>query len=192
MATAGTYASLIGQPSLATVATSGKYTDLTATPAFATVATAGTYATNSKIWYGKGTTTSGQVTFYPTTTGTSSGTALFNTLLNVQANAVISTNSGAACPSTSIDSATITSGGTLTVHPTSDGTATGTPVFSNIFHATATPWVASGGALSATPIITGQSISSDFRTVSFTLVNASELSLSSTTATCTVVVYGAP
>ena len=44
MATAGTYASLTGQPSLATVATSGKYTDLTATPAFAPVATAGTYA----------------------------------------------------------------------------------------------------------------------------------------------------
>jgi len=52
--------------------------------------------TNSKIWYGKGTTTTGEVTFYPTTTGTSSGTALFSTLLNVQATAVITTNSGAA------------------------------------------------------------------------------------------------
>lgn len=67
-----------------------------------------TVITNSKIWYGKGTTTTGQVTFYPTSTGTSSGTALFSTLLNVQANAVISTNSGAACPSTSINSATTT------------------------------------------------------------------------------------
>lgn len=67
-----------------------------------------TAVTNSKIWYGKGTTTSGQVTFYPTTTGTSSGIALFNTLLNVQANAVIAATSGSQCPSTSINSATTT------------------------------------------------------------------------------------
>jgi len=84
------------------------------------------------------------------------------------------------------------SAGLLTVHPTSDGTATGTAVFSNIFHATATPWVPSGGTLSATPVVTGQSISSDFRTVTFQLVNAGGLSLSSTTSPCTVVVYGAP
>jgi len=64
--------------------------------------------TNSKIWYGKGTTTSGQVTFYPTTTGTSSGTALFSNLLNVQANAVIAATSGSQCPSTSINSASTT------------------------------------------------------------------------------------
>lgn len=81
-------------------------------------------------------------------------------------------------------------GGTLTVHPTSDATATGTAVFSNIFHATATPWVASGGALSATPTLICQSISSDFKTVTFTLVTG--LSLDSAPVTCTVVVYGAP
>ena len=63
---------------------------------------------NSKVWYGKGTTTSGQVAFYPTTTGTSSGTALFSTLLNVQANAVIASTSGSTCPSTSINAATTT------------------------------------------------------------------------------------
>ncbi len=57
-----------------------------------------------------------------------------------------------------------TSGGTLTVHPTTDGTATGTAVFSSIFHATATPWVPSGGALTLTPTCVGQSISSDFKT----------------------------
>ncbi len=44
------------------------------------------------------------------------------------------------------------SAGSLVVHPTSDGTATGTAVFSNIFHATATPWVSAGGALTATPL----------------------------------------
>ena len=65
-------------------------------------------STNSKIWYGKGTTTSGQATFYPTTTGTSSGTALFGTLLNVQAIAVLATTSGSAVPSTSIYSASNT------------------------------------------------------------------------------------
>jgi hypothetical protein len=80
---------------------------------------------------------------------------------------------------------------TLVVHPTSDGTATGTAVFSNIFHATATPWVPSGGVLSATPVIAGQSISTDFKTVTFSLVNVSGLA-SSATNTCTVVVYGAP
>ncbi len=84
------------------------------------------------------------------------------------------------------------SAGLLTIHPTSDGTATGTAVFRNIFHATATPWVPSGGALSATPVVTGQSISSDFRTVTFQLVNAGGLSLSSSTSPCTVVVYEAP
>ncbi len=67
-----------------------------------------TAITNSRIWYDKGTTTSGQVTFYPTTNGIASGTALFSTLLNVQANAVITTNSGATCPSTSINAATTT------------------------------------------------------------------------------------
>lgn len=58
------------------------------------------------------------------------------------------------------------------MHPTSDGTATGTAMLSNIFHATATPWLASGGALSATPVIAGQSIANDYRTVTFTLINA--------------------
>lgn len=82
--------------------------------------------------------------------------------------------------------------GLLTVHPTSEGTATGTAVFSNIFHATATPWVPSGGALSVTPVVTGQSISSDFRTITFQFVNAGGLSLSSITSPCTVGVYGAP
>ncbi len=72
------------------------------------------------------------------------------------------------------------SAGLLTIHPTSDGTATGTAVFNNIFHATATPWVASGGALSVTPVVTEQSISSDFKTVTFQLVNAGGLSLSTT------------
>lgn len=83
------------------------------------------------------------------------------------------------------------SAGLLAIHPTSDGTATGTAVFSNIFPATATPWVASGGALSIT---SGQSISSDFKTVTFQLVNAGGLIVSLSTATTpyTVVVYGAP
>ncbi len=83
-----------------------------------------------------------------------------------------------------------TSGGTLTVHPTTDGTATGTAVFSSIFHATATPWVASGGAISSTPTCAGQSISSDFKTMTFTLVTGSILATSP--VTCTVIVYGAP
>ncbi len=56
----------------------------------------------------KGTTTQGQVTFYPTTTGTSSGSAIFNTLVGVQANAVLATTSGGSCPCTSIYSATTT------------------------------------------------------------------------------------
>jgi len=84
------------------------------------------------------------------------------------------------------------SAGLLTVHPTSDGTATCTAVFSNIFHATATPWGASGGPLSATPVVIGQSIFSDFRTLTFQLVNAGGLSLSSSTSPCPVVVYDAP
>jgi len=68
-----------------------------------------TAVTNSKIIYFKGTTTQGQVTFYPTTTATSSGTAIFSTLLNVQANAVLATTSGGSCPCTSIYSASTTS-----------------------------------------------------------------------------------
>jgi len=83
------------------------------------------------------------------------------------------------------------SAGTLVVHPTNDGTATGTALFSNILHATATPWVAVGGALTATPVIAGQSIASDYRTVTFSLVSVNGLA-STTSATCTVVVYGAP
>ena len=82
-------------------------------------------------------------------------------------------------------------GGTLTIHPTSDGTATGTAVFSSIFHATATPWVASGNALTATPVVAGQSISTDYRTLTFTIVNVSGLAYTASTP-CTVVVYGAP
>ncbi len=86
------------------------------------------------------------------------------------------------------------SNGLLTIHPTSDGSATGTTVFTNIFHATATPWVASGGALSVTPVVTGQSIASDFRTITFQSVNAGGLALSTAASAtpCTVIVYGAP
>ncbi len=68
-----------------------------------------TAVTNSKIIYLKGTTTQGQVTFYPTTTAASGGPAIFNTLLNVQANAVLATTSGGSCPCTSIYSASTTS-----------------------------------------------------------------------------------
>jgi len=80
------------------------------------------------------------------------------------------------------------SAGTLVVHPTSNGTSGGTTVFSNIFHATATPW-----ALSATLVITiaGQSISSDYKTITFSLMNVNGL-VSTSSNTCTVVVDGAP
>jgi hypothetical protein len=44
VATAGTYASLTGKPSLSTVATSGLYSDLSGKPTLATVATSGDYA----------------------------------------------------------------------------------------------------------------------------------------------------
>ncbi len=69
----------------------------------------GTSVVNAKIWVGTGTTTSGQVIFYPTTTGTAAGTALFTTLLTVQAIPILQTTTGSKISFASIYSASTTS-----------------------------------------------------------------------------------
>ena len=69
----------------------------------------GTSVVNAKIWVGTVATTGGQATFYPTTTGTSAGTALFTTLLTVQAIPVLQTGTGSKIPVASIYSASTTS-----------------------------------------------------------------------------------
>ena len=84
---------------LKTVATSAKYSDLTGEPLFyfgsSSYSTAATGApvSQSSIGYWYGTVavsgTSGVATAYPTTTGTSSGTALFTSILSVSCTAYL-------------------------------------------------------------------------------------------------------
>lgn len=64
-------------------------------------------------------------------------------------------------------SATVANG-TATFYPTSDGTATGTPLFSQILHVNCSAWNNSSTAIQV-PIVSGKSISSNCSTV---VVNA--------------------
>ena len=91
---------------LAKVATTDNYTDLIGQPRFyagstsyATIAasTAPTQPKNISTWYGTGnvTGTSGAVKVYPTSDGTSTGTALFSSILSVSATAYASGASSA-------------------------------------------------------------------------------------------------
>lgn len=52
-----------------------------------------------------GTTTTGQVTFYPTVTGASGGTPIFGTILNIQAIPVLASNNGSLTVFASVFSA---------------------------------------------------------------------------------------
>lgn len=70
---------------------------------------AGASTINAKLWMGTAQTTTGQATFYPTTTGTSAGTPLFTTLLTVQANITSQTTTAANVPVCSLYSASTTS-----------------------------------------------------------------------------------
>lgn len=90
-----------------------------------------------------------------------------------------------------------TSTGTATLHPTSDGTATGTPLFASIFHAQATPWYNSQ-SVTGTPTVTGQTISG-LNTITFTITNGttvivggSTVALDTQSVTLTVSVWGTP
>ena len=104
VATTGTYSSLTGTPALAPVATAGTYASLTAAPV-ATIYNNGTATSAVKMWSGTATTTSRVAAFYPTTNNASGGTAIFNTILNVQVTPVYATNSGAKVPYSSVYSA---------------------------------------------------------------------------------------
>ena len=68
----------------------------------------GTSTVNAKVWVGTATTTSGQATFYPTTTGTSSGTAVFSTILSVQPSALLQSTNAASLPAVSLYSVSTT------------------------------------------------------------------------------------
>ena len=61
--------------------------------------------------------------------------------------------------------------GVATFYATSDGTSTGTPCFSTILHAEATPWN-STTTLTSCPYISGKSIGSDQKTVTFNVLTA--------------------
>lgn len=63
----------------------------------------------TKMYMASGTTTSGAVTFYPTTTGASGGTPLFTTLLNVQCSCVVNTTTANAVAYTGVRSASTAS-----------------------------------------------------------------------------------
>lgn len=69
----------------------------------------GTQMVNAKMWMATGQTSGGQITFYPTSTGTSSGTAIFSGLLTVQANVMSQTTNAANVPVASIYSASTSS-----------------------------------------------------------------------------------
>lgn len=61
----------------------GNYSDLGSVP-IALISNMGTAINRVKIWMGSGqTNANGQVTFYPTTTNASGGTAIFSSILNV-------------------------------------------------------------------------------------------------------------
>ncbi len=77
-----------------------------------------------------------------------------------------------------------TSDGTATVYPTSDGTATGTPLFSSIFHASATLWYNSS-SMTGVPAVTGKTISGS-NAVTFNITNGSSVNTNSVTLTASV------
>ena len=73
-----------------------------------------------------------------------------------------------------------TAGGVATVYATSDGTATGTAIFSQILYANASPWVNTSSATAA-PMTSGKSISSDQRTLTFNVTSGTSLALGGAT-----------
>lgn len=105
---------------------------------------------------------------------------------------------GAVVPNAQVAFYTITtSTGTATVHPTSDGTANGTPLFASIFHASATPWYNSG-SVTGTPSVTGQTITG-VSTITFTITNGTTIALGgssvavdTSSVTLTVSIWGTP
>lgn len=88
---------ILNKPTLAAVATTGAYTSLIGAPV-ASVYNANNVVLASKIWCGSALTNGGAAYFYPTTTGTTSGIALFNTITNVQTNAVYYSTNGTLIP----------------------------------------------------------------------------------------------
>ena len=64
---------------------------------------------NARVWVATATVTSGQATFYPTSTNASGGTPLFTTILSIQSNTVLKTTLGAQVPCTSVYSQTTAS-----------------------------------------------------------------------------------
>lgn len=92
----------------------------------------------------------------------------------------------------------VTVNGVATIHTTLDGTATGTPMFSSILHADATPWV---GTTTSTqmPWVSGNQISTDLRTVTFNVLTGTTVVLSSASSqlvsaatTISACVFGLP
>lgn len=88
--------------------------------------------------------------------------------------------------------------GVGTIYPTSDGTATGTALFSNILHASATGW-SNTSTLTLIPTVSGKSISSDLKTVTFNTLVPTGILLGGTSASfgpsgiqLTCVVWGLP
>lgn len=91
----------------------------------------------------------------------------------------------------------VTSGGVATVYPTTTGTATGTALFSQIFHSDCTAWASSSTAIGSI-LSAGKTISADLRTVSFNLVGGTGVLLGGTSlafapdnTAVSVVIYGA-
>ncbi len=64
--------------------------------------------------------------------------------------------------------------GVATFYATSDGTSTGTPCFSTVLHAEATPW-ANTATLTSCPYISGKSIGSDQKTLTFNVLVANSV-----------------
>ena len=57
---------------------------------------------NAKVWVATASATSGQATFYPTSTNLATGAALFNSILSIQSNVVLQTALGSQVPCTSV------------------------------------------------------------------------------------------
>ena len=93
---------------------------------------------------------------------------------------------------------TTTLGGVATIYATSDGTTTGTPLFSSVLHADGTAWSSGSSAISSA-IVAGKSIASDNKTISFNcvvgggvLLGGSTLSFVADGTKVTCVAWGLP